>query len=152
MRTGCTACTVSDLGQVSQFGSLPAELLQHTVIEHLLLLTAVTELRQACVVQTGPVLGERLGTVPLNLPAQTRVCVGEENILYRFAFTLYFTSAQAFIAFNCFIWVWGHFKDVWWAMYAKGAVSDPGGRSQAAYRSATFITASACVRVREMEV
>lgn len=97
----CVCVKVSDLGQVSQFWSLPAELLQHTVVKLLLLLTAVTELSQVRIVQTGPVLGERLGTVPLNLPAQAHAC-GEENIIYNFVnpseFTQYVTQ-QVFIAF-----------------------------------------------------
>lgn len=131
----------SDLGQVSQFRSLPAELLQHTVIKLLLLFTAVTELGQARIVQAGPVLGERLGTVPLNLPAQT--CVLGKRTFYILLHLVYMTSTHVFIAFNH--WVFGHSKDVWWAVYPgpyqKGRSHALWGRPHTAYTSATFITA-----------
>lgn len=65
---------LTHFGQVSQLWPLPAQLLQHTVIKLLLLLAAVAQLSQVRVIQTGPVLCEGLGTVPLYLPEGQAIC------------------------------------------------------------------------------
>lgn len=62
----------SHLGQVSQRRSLPAQLIQDAAVKGLLLLAAAAQLRQVGVIQTGPVLREGLGTVPLNLSTSHR--------------------------------------------------------------------------------
>lgn len=56
------------LRQISQLRSLPAQLVKDAVVKGLLLPTATAQLGQIGIVQAGPVLGERLGAVPLDLP------------------------------------------------------------------------------------
>lgn len=58
----------SHLRQLSQFRPLPSEFIKYAVVEGMLLLTAATQFFQTRKIQAGPVLGEGLGTVPLDLP------------------------------------------------------------------------------------
>lgn len=58
----------SHLRQVSQLRSLPSQLIKDAAVEGLLLLTAIAQFLQVRIIQTGPVLCEGLGTVPLDLP------------------------------------------------------------------------------------
>ena len=60
---------MAHLGQLPEVGSLPTKLVQDAAVEALLLRAAAAQLGDVGVVQTGPVLRERLGTVALYLPA-----------------------------------------------------------------------------------
>lgn len=64
------SCSRTHLGQVPQIGPLPPQLVQDAAVEGFLLLAAMAQLRHVGVIQTGPVLREGLGTVPLDLPAR----------------------------------------------------------------------------------
>lgn len=60
----------SHLRQVSQLRPLPPQLIEDAAVEGLLLLTATAQFPQVGIIQTGPVLGEGLGTVSLDLPTR----------------------------------------------------------------------------------
>lgn len=61
----------SYLGEVSQVGPHPAQLVQHTGVEGCLLLAAVAQLLLVGVVDARPVGGEGLGTVRPDAPGDT---------------------------------------------------------------------------------
>jgi len=65
---------LTNFGQISEVRPLPAQLLQHTAVKLLLLLTAVEQLSQVRIIQAGPVLCEGLCTVSLYLPVDQTIC------------------------------------------------------------------------------